>query len=336
MGEVSEAPADAIVIAVDGGGSKTDGVALDLRGNVVARARKAGSSVHPEDIEHSVRIVDSLVSELQDAAANRPVVQTNVYMSGLDVEAETIAFTAALDGRDWMRGVTGNPVVVDNDMFALLRSGSGSPNAVAVVCGTGINCVGVREDGVHTRFVAWGMVSGDWGGGWFLGEQALWHAARAVDGRGPETSLAATIPAHFGLPDMESTIEAFHFHRLSSDWLSGLTPLILEASDNKDAVAGLILDRQAEEIVTMAVTALKRLNLMDESVPLVLGGGVLAAGHDGLLGRVEAGLAARAPLSRMEVVRSRPILGAALLTLETAGADAAAIESARAALEHVA
>lgn len=332
---MNEDAADAIVIAVDGGGSKTDGIALDLDGNVVSRVRMPGSAFFPDSMDQSVKVVDSLMAELRATAGNRPVLQTNVYLSGLDVQAEIAAFADAVAHKDWATGVSGNPVVIDNDMFALLRSGSGSPNAVAVVCGTGINCVGVREDGVHTRFVAWGMASGDWGGGWFLGEQALWHAARAMDGRGPQTVLTERIPEHFGLPDLESVIEAFHFGRLSTGRLSGLTPLILAASDAADDVANLIIDRQAEEIVTMAVTALKRLELMQHTVPIVLGGGVLAAGHRRLLHEIEKGLATQAPLTRMELVRSRPILGAALLALEAVGADETALNTARNALEHV-
>jgi N-acetylglucosamine kinase-like BadF-type ATPase len=326
---------DAIVLALDGGGSKTDGVALDLDGNVISWVRKPGSSVGFDDLDHSVGIVDSLVTELRAAAGNRPVLQTNVYLSGLDLPIEESAYSAALAEKDWAVGVTGNPVVVRNDMFALLRAGSEEPNAVAVVCGTGINCVGVREDGVHFRFMAWGMISGDCGGGWFIGEQALWHAARAVDGRGMSTSLATSIPVLLGMPDVPSVVEAFHFGRLPSARLHTFAPLVLAASDAGDAIANGILDQQAEEIVTMAVTALKRLELAGQPIPVVLGGGIIASGNSRLLHGIENGLAARAPMACIKIVRSRPILGAALLTLEAVGASQASLDVARAALENI-
>ena len=78
---------------------------------------------------------------------------------------------------------------MDNDTFALLRAGTDSPDAIAVVCGAGINCVGRAADGRIARFPALGMLSGDWGGGQHLAALALWHAARAEDGRGPATAL---------------------------------------------------------------------------------------------------------------------------------------------------
>lgn len=334
MGVTDSAPADAIVIAVDGGGSKTDGVALDLTGRVVARARKRGSSIQIDDLDRSVRVVDALVAELRAAAGNRPVLQTNIYLAGLDLPVEVDQFAAALESQPWFRGVTGNRVVVDNDLFALLRSGTQQKDAVAVVCGTGINCIGIRADGQHARFTAWGAISGDWGGGWFLGEQALWHAARAMDGRGDPTSLTVSVPAHLGLPDVQSVIEGFHFGRISTDRFSTMAPLVMEAADAGDAVAGSILDRQAEEIVSLAVAALKRLDLLEQPVPVVLGGGVLASGNRRLLQGIQAGLAARAPRATAELVRSRPILGAALLTLETIGAPQSALETAQAELQY--
>lgn len=326
-------PGDAILIAVDGGGTKTDGVALDLDGTVLARVRKAGSSPDLIDLRPAVAVVDDLVTELRAAAGNRPVGQVNIYLSGLDLASEVSAFVDAIATKDWATGVTGAPAVVDNDMFALLRSGTREPDAVAVVCGTGINCLGVRGDGAMARFPALGRISGDWGGGSFLGERALWHAARAMDGRGGPTVLSTTIAEFLGLPDISAVIEALQFRRLPEFSFAQLAPLVLVAADASDEIAESVLDRQAEEIVLMAVAAMKRLDLLSRSVPVVLGGGVLAAANERLTTGVRARLQERAPLARMVLVRSRPVLGAALLALERVGAPGAALANATAQLE---
>ena len=190
----------------------------------------------------------------------------------------------------------------------------------------------MREDGERARFAALGAISGDWGGGWALGEQALWHAARDADGRGEPTSLTGSVPAYLGLPDVQAVIEAFHFGRLPSEKLAELAPLVLEASDAGDAVAHSILDRQAKEIVDFAVAALKRLELLERSVPVVLGGGVLATGNERLITGRQRQLNARAPQAKAVLVQSKPILGGALLALESIGAPDSALQTARAAL----
>ena len=317
-----------VIVAIDGGGSKTDAVAVDLDGTVRAHARGAASNPQTQGLGAAVAVVDSLVTEVLDSAG-LPLVGTGVFVSGLDLEIEIEIFREAVDHLPWAS--VGSPVV-DNDMFALLRTGTQQADAVAVICGTGINCVGVRADGATARFPALGPISGDWGGGFQLGEQALWHAARAGDGRGPATQFSRSIPDFFGLPDIRAVIEGLHFARLSVASLALLAPLVFDAADSGDGAATLILDRQAEEIVALAGAAISRLELDSHRVPVVLGGGVLAAGHAAFLASIEEKLSRRSPLARIALVRDRPIVGAALLTLEAAGATLAVTSTAHTAL----
>lgn len=329
MGTVNAA--DAVLVAIDGGGSKTDAVAIGLDGAIFAHVRGPASSPQTLGVAPAVAVVDTLVNEVL-TAAGRPLLRAGIYLSGLDLPAEIATFTAATAHLPWAAAANGYAPIIDNDMFALLRAGTEKPDAVAVVCGTGSNCVGVRADGEHARFAALGTISGDWGGGSQLGEQALWHAARAMDGRGDPTEFTTTVPEKLGLPNVQAVIEAFHFGRLPWSTFATLAPLVLEASDHADAAANTILDRQADEVVAIAVAAITRLGLHDTPLPVVLGGGVLATGNERLISGITERLAARAPLASIELVRSRPILGAALLTLESVGAPAAALSRARAAL----
>ena len=317
-----------VVVAVDGGGSKTDAVAIDLEGHVLAHSRGPASNPQTQGLERAVTVVDALVTEVL-GIAGLPLLGVGVFLAGLDLEAEVDAFRAAVRRLPW--ATTGAPLI-DNDMPALLRTGTKRADAVAVVCGTGINCIGVRADGATARFPAVGVISGDWGGGSQLGEQALWFAARAVDGRGAPTAFTRLVPAHFGLPDVQAVIEAFHFGRLSPPALATLSPVVLEAADDGDAVALDILNRQAEEIVALVMAAITRLELGETALPVVLGGGVLATGDAHLLGPIERGLAEAAPLARISLVRDRPIVGAALLTLEAAGVTPEHEDAARTAL----
>jgi N-acetylglucosamine kinase-like BadF-type ATPase len=325
-------PEDGIVLAVDGGGSKTDAVALDLDGHVLATARAATSSPHIIGVDAAIALIDELVGTITAQTDGRPIVQSNIYLSGLDLPAEVASFSHSIGDLPWATGVSGHPAIVDNDLFALLRAGTSEADAVAVVCGTGINCVGVRADGEVVRYASLGMISGDWGGGWHLGEKALWHAARAVDGRGPATILVDSVPEVFGLPDVQAVIEAMHFGRLANSELSALSPAVFRAARDGDAVAARLVDRQAEEIVIFAETTLRKLGLLGRPTPLVLGGGVIGARDERLLSAVERGLAARAPLAHIEVVTAAPILGAGLLALEAVGAGRDALETARAEL----
>lgn len=333
VGDASAADPDGrhnrVVIAVDGGGSKTDVVALTLDGEVVARLRGSGSSPQFLGLEPSVRLIGDLVEQIVASIAPRRVLRVCIYLAGLDLAAELESFAAAIAAESWSQPEGALPALSDNDLFALLRTGTSEPNAIAVICGTGINALGVRADGATARFPALGMISGDWGGGAFLGSEALWHAARSEDGRGPKTTLQHLVPRAFDLPSVAAVTEAIHFGEILERAISSLCPVVFDAADAGDEVAGLIVDRQAEEIVLMASAAIRRLGLLDVDIPIILGGGVLAANHSRLISGIADGLAIAAPRSIAQVMTARPIVGAGLLALESVGVELPALVRAR-------
>ncbi|HEX4442284.1 MAG TPA: BadF/BadG/BcrA/BcrD ATPase family protein [Galbitalea sp.] len=310
MGKVTQP----IVVAVDGGGSKTDAVAVALDGRVVGRATGPGGSPHFIGVPAAAAQIDALIREVAGA---HPIAQVNVYLSGLDLPSEVDTFAEALRRLDWSSERT----VVDNDLYALLRTGTDATDAVAVVCGTGINALGRRADGLTARFAALGIISGDWGGGAGLGEAAVWHSARHADRRGPETTLTAEVPRFFGLSTMDEVTQALHLGSLEYGDLAGLAPLVQTHADAGDEIAGQLLVRQGEEVAIMAASCLDRLDLLSVAVPVVLGGGVLAARNPRLWGAMLATLSERAPLAVPIHVPGPPILGAAMLALEKAGAS---------------
>ncbi|MFC7906274.1 N-acetylglucosamine kinase [Streptomyces nigra] len=303
------------VLAVDAGNSKTDVAVVAADGTVLATARAGGFRPPAVGVEEAMDTLAGAVEEAFTAAGVTSVGHVSACLANADLPVEEETLAAALHARAW-----GTRVEVRNDTFAILRAGVAEPRGVAVVCGAGINCVGMRPDGRTARFPALGRVSGDWGGGGGLAEEALWHAARAEDGRGAPTALAESLPAHFGLPSMYALIEALHLGHILEGRRHELVPVLFATAAAGDPVARSLVDRQADEVATMATVALTRLGLLEEETPVLLGGSVLAARHPQLDDGVRDLLAARAPKAVPRVVAARPVLGAALLGLDAVGA----------------
>lgn len=309
------------VLAIDGGNSKTDVALVDSSGNVLAHVRGPGSSPHSLGIDGCVELIDGLVAKAAARAGyggSAGIAQhASIYLAGADLPAETDDLKKALAARGWSQ-----ELVVDNDTFALLRAGTDDKDAVAVVCGAGINCVGVNRDGRQARFPSLGRISGDWGGGVQLGDEALWWAARAVDGRGESTSLVPVIIEQFNARSLEDVIEAFHYGRINRAELGKLAPAVLRlATEEGDVIAIRIVRRQAQEVAVLAVAALRRLDLLERPATVVLGGGVLTSGNDLLHAEIRRHLHEAAPLAVPHITQSAPIVGAALLGLDHLGAD---------------
>ncbi|MFF7324301.1 N-acetylglucosamine kinase [[Kitasatospora] papulosa] len=313
------------VLAIDAGNSKTDVAVIGADGTVLGHAR--GGGFQPPVVGVDVA-VDALGTAVLAAFAQAGVVgvkHVSACLANADLPVEERELAGALVARGW-----GRTVEVRNDTFAILRAGVDEPRGVAVVCGAGINCVGMRPDGATARFPAIGRMSGDWGGGSGLAEEAMWFAARAEDGRGEPTELARTLPGHFGLDSVYALIEALHLGHIPFGRRHELTPVLFATGAAGDRIARGLVERQGDEVVAMISVALTRLGLLEEETPVVLGGSVLAARHPALDDRIAELLSVRAPKAVVRVVSAPPVLGAALLGLDHTGAALEAHDRLRA------
>lgn len=301
-----------VVLGADGGNSKTELVAATLEGEQLAFVRGPGSNSHgPEGTEGTADVLAALV---ETAGVDVPADVAVFYLCGADVPSDIAELEAAVSRRGFARRA-----IVDNDTFALLRTGTDADAAVAVVCGSGINCVGRSDDGRVARYPALGWETGDWGGAEALGRETLGLAARAEDGRGEPTVLADLVRSHFAADSVVAVGEAVHYGRLRETRLGELAAGVVDAAEQGDSVARSLVDRLAAEIRLLVERAFRDLALTEADV--VLGGGVLRSGtgllHELVVAQLPSG-------ARPVVLRDPPVLGAALAALDAAGASEAA------------
>ena len=159
------------VIAVDGGASKTHLALVARDGELLRLVRGPESQPHNVGFARALEVLDGLYAK---AGGNGAADVAQLNMAGVDFPTEEEELRDAIEARGWAERTE-----VGNDTFAVLRAGTERGWGVAVVCGTGINCVGVSADGRHVRFPALGQITGDWGGGTDVGYAALYAAARS-------------------------------------------------------------------------------------------------------------------------------------------------------------
>lgn len=296
-----------MILAIDGGNSKTDVALVAADGALLGRARGPLSSPHHLGLDASVELLARLIAEAGLDGQRADVAQ--VLLAGVDFPEEERQLHEALEPRAWAERLH-----VGNDTFAVLRAGTERGWGIAVVCGAGINCVGVAPDGRQVRFPALGTITGDWGGGYDVGLAAIWAAARSEDGRGPKTPLERLVPEHFELETPLELAWAIHTGRIEQRRATELAPLVVAMAE-EDAVADGIVVRLADEVVALVHATATRLALTGMDV--VLGGGVMRSATDRLLGLIRDGL------SDLELTLLRtdapPIVGAALLALDELG-----------------
>lgn len=309
----------AVVVAIDGGNSKTDVAVVRVDGEVLSVVRAGGHRPHAVGIDAAERELHAAVSDALAAAGGPETAAIGAYVANADFEVEE----RLLRERIIAWGIA-PAVEVGNDTLALLRSGLDHRVGVAVVCGAGINCVGLGPNGEVARFPAIGTITGDWGGGFDLSLAAMFHAARSEDGRGPATILSPMIARHFGRTAALDVSEGMHLGDIDQARLHEIVPLLFSAASQGDGIAGGIVARQAHEVVSMATIALDRVGLGEVDADVVLGGGVLAADYPLLSDAVRRGIAATHPRAKISIPELSPLTGSILLALDGLSLDPSA------------
>jgi N-acetylglucosamine kinase-like BadF-type ATPase len=326
------------VLAFDGGSTKTDAVLVSGAGAVLGRARVGPSNHQLVGVEGTMSALAEAVEVVaRDAGADNrralPLCPAGVFcLAGIDLPVDEEKLAPAIAAANW----TGQ-TILRNDTFAVSRTGTSAAWGIGVVCGTGMNCAASGPDGRTVRFPALAELSGDFapGGAW-LGLRALGLALRARDGRGQPTTLSERVPAHFGQPDAEAVLTGIYTGSIPYARLFELARVLLDAAADGDMPARQAADTLADEIVAFVRAAVARLDLGDEPVEVVLGGGVFDTGDIGFHERVVAGIRAAAPKSQLVRLGAPPVLGAALIGLDAIGASPGAHETLRSALTSLA
>lgn len=301
-----------LLLAVDGGNSKTDVALCTADGALLAAVRGPTTSHQAVGLDAGLDRLAGLVAEARRLVPDAPSPDVAVCcLAGFDLPSDEARLLPAYAAREFAREMT-----LYNDTFAALRAGTPDGWGVAVICGSGMNAVGRAPDGRVARFTGLGDIAGDRGGGSGLGMWGLGAAVRAVDGRGPATSLSALVPAYFGLDAPEAVTVALYSGRLAGGRVGELAPVVATAARDGDAVAIGLVNDVADEIAAFATASIRRLGLEAEAVPVTLAGGLARGAADLLVPRASALVREVAPRAGLSVLHAPPVLGAALLGLD--------------------
>jgi N-acetylglucosamine kinase-like BadF-type ATPase len=305
----------AAVLAVDGGNSKTDLALVSRSGDLLALVNGATMSHQQVSIEIAMRRLQAFVDQARrEGSVRGPIEIGSFCLAGADFPRDVRLLRNAIDAEH-----VATRIEVRNDAFAALRAGSPSGWGVVVICGAGINAVGVGPDGREARLAGIGELSGDWGGGMGIGREALAAAVRARDGRGAATALSTLVPQALGKRRPIDVTRAVYDGRMSQRRLEELAPLVFAAAADGDAVARGIVDRLADELSVMATAIARRLRVARREVDVVLTGGVFRTTEPGFEARLRERIAGGLPRARVHRLTARPVLGAALLGLDALG-----------------
>ncbi|MFH1529476.1 MAG: BadF/BadG/BcrA/BcrD ATPase family protein [Pseudomonadota bacterium] len=304
------------VLAVDGGGTKTEGVLAAPDGATVARLIRGPSNYQAVGGEAALAVWSDLLAGLLDRAGAEvsDLAAAGFGLSGWDRPRDEENIRALVE-----RLGLPCPMWVDNDTYLVLRAGTPDGVGVGLVSGTGANCAGENAAGHKHRVAGLGPEFGDLGGGTDIGVRGLQAAFRSIDGRGPATSLVDRIVERFHLGRLDDIVD-YTLADSRASWSTTLiTPLVFDAAADGDEQALGILEWAGQELGNAARAVARPLFAADEAFPVVMGGSVLQKGsvdrmRDVLIGEVHREFPAAVPVR----LQARPVEGAVRAALALA------------------
>jgi len=288
-------------LGVDGGATKTLAVIVDATGREIGRGI-AGSgnqaAVGPERAVASIR--EAVAMAAQRAGSDGAFSAAWIGLAGVDRPGDRDRLLPHLDA---LAGV----VRLTNDAELALTGLDGAVG-VAVIAGTGSIAVGRDTSGRMARSGGWGHIIGDEGSGYELGRLALKAAARASDGRGPQTALLPAIMAEWRLSRADAMIDCVYPQGDKGE-IARLSALVFAAAREGDAVARRIVREAATELALTAQAVGEMLAFPDGALPVALAGGMLIHEAD-FRATVLRRLRRRRPVGQVALV-AEPALSAA-------------------------
>jgi N-acetylglucosamine kinase-like BadF-type ATPase len=300
------------VVGVDGGGTKTQAVIMDVDQRVIGEGR-AGPS-------NPLRVGIASAAGSVREAVDKACAMAKVRRSDLVAAEIGLAGAGRKELRARMRealatlGIADIEVVTDADI-ALYGATDGAPGIV-VIAGTGSICCGINARG--KRFIAggWGPIAGDEGGGAWIARRALRAIAHAADGRGPKTALTAAACSYFHAGTVEDLTTAIYAPTITNERLSGFGKDVVEAAKAKDPVAQQIINEGGAELALAVVAVIRNLQMEREQFQIASVGGVFAASGELMLGPLREAVKKVAPKAYFAPSRFPPAVAAARMARE--------------------
>lgn len=296
-----------VILAIDGGATRTRCLAMDRDGRVLGRGEGGPSNHLLVDHASARRSVSNAMDRaLASAGLSRSAVRcVAAGLAGVDCDG-----AGADVGRRLIDGVGAAVVAIEGDVvIAHLAALGGCPGVVALA-GTGSNILGIGPDGTRVKVGGWGPLYGNEGSAHEIARQALVAAARAYDGLGPATALVRAFLQRFGLRDFREMLKAIYDAGLGTSEIAALAPLVEEAAKSGDDVGGEILVRAGTDLAEGVATVINRLRLEH---PLVSYQGAVLESCAAAREAFVRALRQRVDRVRIEAPMYEPIIGAYML-----------------------
>lgn len=303
-----------VVLGVDGGGTHSLALAVNLGGAVLASSRGGSLNFFGSGLPSARRNLKTLIAKLR----RRLPPGTEFHRIVVGCAALFSAATPAEKGR-LCRGILppGRTRVVSDGDTACFAATLGRPGIV-VIAGTGSVVLARTEQGATARAGGWGHLLGDEGSAYWIAVESIKAAVAAEEAGGPKTALGPAICRRFGVKQLTDLVPAIYRPGFGREELARLAGQLARRPGRRDPVFNAICRRAGFELASLVSAALQRGRFRARPVPVSFIGGVLS--HNATVrGALASALKPLRGAVRIRPAPLAPVAGAAAMALADAG-----------------
>ncbi len=304
-----------IVLAVDGGGTKTRLVIGDNRGQLLADITGAGSNHQICGVQGVFNVIDGLLSEaLQLSGLDKKQIDYAVLgLAGADMPEDFEMLRKLLQP-----AFAGIDFDVVNDAWIIMRGGLPRSVGAVCICGTGTNAAAENVRGEKAILRSLDYIIGSYGGGGDIAAEALHYAFRADEKTGDATKLAQELPSLFGVNKLDDMIPMVYPRpsKTALAKMNRISELVFKLANEGDVVCQDILIDMGKVLGKMVSGVIERTGQSRSYINVVMGGRVLTG--DSPLIRDALALELHKKVPHAELIKSwlPPVAGAWLMALD--------------------
>lgn len=298
------------VVGIDGGGTKTACMLVDLEGNAFTCSTSGGSN-HQIDglsvaMENVCQAIDNACQQL--GATHDEIAFVFLGLAGADMQEDFELLRSGLN-----HALGGIPFEVVNDLWIVFSSAVDTNWGAVSICGTGSNMAVKTREGELYSVRALRYILGNYGGGHHLAEIALHHAFRFEEGTGQYTRLTEELPLLCDCSSMDELATCIYNSNYQYQRNYNIPRLVFELASEGDYVCLHIIEEMGEEMGEMLGRLITRSGMENLTVPVVLAGSQYAKDRNGLLlTPFVKKLRRHVPGARVKVAKDPPVFGAVL------------------------
>ena len=317
------------VLGIDGGGSKTTCILMNLSRQLIGRGEAGASNYQSIGVEAAKKSIETAIEEsLVASNLTRNIktknIQVNAICLGLagvgrpkDIEVIKNVIQDLRENRSlpitW--NLQPHNIIVCHDALIALVGGIGKDVGIVVAAGTGSIIFGRNSQGKTKRVGGWGHILGDEGSAYKIAIAGMQAALKSYDGREINSCLLADFQQHLELTSIEDLVDVVYRRGWDVKKIAALAPIVDRAAAKGDRVANKIIDDAVQELVKGTSTVIKGIFQPGETLEVVTTGSIWQSCS--MWEKFVNAVYERFPEVQVILPRFEPAHGACLLALES-------------------